>query len=264
MTKLSKDNRIWIIGGAIALVLCAIAVFLIIQPKKTDISSIDLFGAKFIQTIEAAPADEIENVIYMKRRQSILDKLRKDPSKIWSAFNDMNIVISGDSRGVGFTAYGYVDYNHNISQISKTIYHIPENYELLQTLNPNIVIYTYGINDLGLFGEIGVEQYTRDLQGFVDKTRELVPGVDVYINSIPPCLPSEYARSPVWAEIPAWNVAIKQYCKEHGIHYIDIQTLCDSHPEMYNDDGVHFHDEFYPLWGLEIITQIINDQYNES
>ncbi|MCQ2512221.1 MAG: GDSL-type esterase/lipase family protein [Lachnospiraceae bacterium] len=264
MTKLSKDKRIWIIGAAIALVLCVAAVFYILLPKHTKISSIDLSGANFIQTMEAAPTEPIENTIFVKRKQALLNKFREHPDQLWSAFSDMNIVISGDSRGVGFSAYEYVDYNHNISQVSKTIYNIPENYELLKALNPKIVIYTYGINDLGLYGQYGVAQYITDLQSFVDTTRELIPGVDVYINSIPPCLPSEYARSPVWAEIPAWNVVIKKYCEEHAIHYIDIQDLCDSHPEMYNDDGVHFHDEFYPLWGSEIITQIVNDQINEG
>ncbi len=264
MTKLSKDNRTWIIGAAIAVLLCVVSVFIILLPKTNAVSSIDLKGADFIQTMEATPTDQIENTIYEKRKQSILNRFRENPDQIWPMFNDMNIVISGDSRGVGFSAYEYVDYNHNISQISKTIYNIPENYELLQALNPNIIIYTYGINDLGLYGQYGVTQYITDLQIFVDTTRELIPGVDVYINSIPPCLPSEYARSPVWAEIPAWNVIIKQYCENHGIHYIDIQDLCDSHPEMYNDDGVHFHDEFYPLWGMEIITQIIDDQYDEG
>lgn len=264
MTKLSKENRIWIIGAAIALLISAAAVFFILQLKPANASPLSHTGAGFIQTMETVPVEPIEEVIFLKRKQAILNKFREHPEKIWAAFNDMNIVISGDSRGVGFSAYGYVDYNHNISQVSKTIYNIPENYELLAALNPKIVIYTYGINDLGLYGQFGVDQYIKDLQGFVDKTRELIPGVDVYINSILPCLPSEYARSPVWAQIPAWNVVIKQYCQEHGIHYIDIQTLCDSHPEMYNDDGVHMHDEFYPLWGMEIITQIINDQQNES
>lgn len=264
MTKLSKDNRIWIIGAGIALLLCIAAVILIVQPKNSKISHIDLSGAQYIRSMESAPTDSIEATIFAKRKQALLNKFRENPDQIWPAFNDMNIVISGDSRGVGFSAYEYVDYNHNISQLSKTIYNIPDNYELLQALNPNIILYTYGINDLGLYGQYGVDQYITDLQGFVDTTRKLIPGVDVYINSIPPCLPSEYERSPVWAEIPAWNVIIKEYCETHGIHYVDIQDLCDAHPEMYNDDGVHLHDEFYPLWGAEIITQIVNDQLNED
>lgn len=264
MMKLVKDNRIWFATLAIAFLLCVAAVFLILLPKRTESGPTVQSGIKFIQTLEASPTEPIENAIFAKRKQVLLNKFRDNPDQIWAAFNDMNIVISGDSRGVGFSAYGYVDYNHNISQVSKTIYNIPENYDLLVALNPNIVIFTYGINDVGLYGQFGVEQYIKDFQGFIDTTRELIPGVDVYVNSILPCLPSEYERSPIWAEIPAWNVAIKKYCEENGIHYIDIQNLCDSHPEMYNDDGVHMHDEFYPLWGMEIVTQIINDQLDES
>lgn len=247
------------------LIVCAFAVLLIVNPsnifkfnkeKSTTVND----GVKLIKAMEAAPTAPIEEQIFRKRKDEIIDQFRNNPDKIWSTMVDYNIVLTGDSRGIGFSTEGFLDYNHNVSYYSKTIYNIPENYEILQQLNPKYILICYGINDMGLYGQYGVEQYMSDLEGFVNELRARIPGVDVYVNSMPPCLPSEYARSPIWAWIPEWNVIIKQYCAEHDIHYVDIEDLCEGHPELYDIDGVHFLRDFYPLWGMRIIETIVENE----
>ena len=217
-------------------------------------------GEAYIKTMEAAPTAPIEDMIYTKRRTEILNQFLQNPDRIWSFINESNLVFCGDSRGIGFTTSGYVDYNHNVSNYSRTIYNIPDYYETLKELNPHYIVICYGINDLGLYQWEGKEKYTEDLANFVYALREQIPGVDVYVNSIPPSLPSEYERGPAWALIPEWNEYIRNYCSEHDIHYVDISDLCDAHTEMYDVDGVHFFSEFYPLWGMRIITTIVENE----
>lgn len=265
MTQGLKNTIKILVAFFLVLALCALAVLLVIDPgdmfhfAKAEATTVS-DGEAYIRTLEAAPTAPIEDTIYTKRREEILNQFREDPNRVWSFINESNLVFCGDSRGIGFTTSGFVDYNHNVSNYSRTIYNIPDYYETLKTLNPHYIVICYGINDLGLYQWEGKEKYTEDLASFVYALRELIPGVDVYVNSIPPSLPSEYERGPAWALIPEWNEYIKNYCSEHDIHYVDISDLCNAHTEMYDVDGVHFFSEFYPLWGMRIITTIIENE----
>ena len=247
------------------LVLCALAVLLIVNPNNVfgfskETAFEENAGEEYIKTMEAAPTAPIEDAIFTKRREEILQQFRDNPDRIWPTLVEYGLVFCGDSRGIGFTTSGFVDYAHNVSNYSRTIYNIPDYYETFKEMQPRMILICYGINDLGLYQWKGKEAYTEDLANFVYALRELIPGVDVYVNSIPQCLPSEYERGPAWALIPEWNEYIKDYCKEHDIHYVDISDLCDAHPEMYDIDGVHFYPEFYPLWGMRIVQTIIENE----
>lgn len=265
MTQGMKNTVKVLVVFLIVCALCAIAVLLVINPNnvfgfQTEHHSADSEGEKYIKTLEAAPIAPIEEVIFNKRKEEILQQFRKDPARIWPTLNDYGMVFCGDSRGIGFTTSGFVDYAHNVSNYSRTIYNIPDCYESFKELQPRMILLCFGINDLGLYQWKGKEAYTEDLANFVYALRDLIPGVDVYVNSIPPSLPSEYERGPAWALIPEWNEYIKNYCKEHDIHYVDISDLCNEHTEMYDVDGVHFFPDFYPLWGMRIVTTIIENE----
>ena len=268
MTQGMKNTVKVLVVFLIVCCICAFVVLLVINPnnvfgfqeKSTGETS---EGEKYIQALEAEPTGPIEEAIFSKRREEILQQFRDNPDRIWPTLVEYDLVFCGDSRGIGFTTEGYVDYAHNVSNYSRTIYNIPDYYETFKEMQPRMILICYGINDLGLYQWEGKEKYTEDLANFVYKLRELVPGVDVYVNSIPPSLPSEYERGPAWALIPEWNEYIKAYCKEHDIHYVDISDLCNAHPEMYDIDGVHFINSFYPLWGMRIVTTIIENE-NEN
>jgi hypothetical protein len=164
--------------------ICAFAVLLVINPnnvfgfqeKSTGETS---EGEKYIQALEAEPTGPIEEAIFSKRREEILQQFRDNPDRIWPTLVEYDLVFCGDSRGIGFTTEGYVDYAHNVSNYSRTIYNIPDYYETFKEMQPRMILICYGINDLGLYQWEGKEKYTEDLANFVYKLRELVPGVDV-------------------------------------------------------------------------------------
>ena len=265
MTQGMKNTIKVLVAFLLALCLCALAVLLVINPDNVfgfqqvgtnDVSE----GEKYIRTLEEEPIAPIEETIFTKRKDEILQQFRDNPDRIWGTLADYGLLFLGDSRGIGFSTEGYVDYAYNLSYYSKTIYNIPDYYEQLVEMHPRMILICYGINDLGLYQWEGKEKYTEDLADFVSALRELIPGVDVYVNSIPMSLPSEYERGPAWALIPEWNEYIKNYCMEHDIHYVDISDLILEHPEMYDIDGVHFINSFYPLWGMRILTTIVENE----
>ena len=180
--------------------------------------------------------------------------------EVWAMLEHYNVVLAGDSRGAEASAFGFYPQYLNYSGYSRTIYDIPLIYDNVATYKPRHLILCYGVNDLGLFGGFGVEKYMTDLHNFVNQLKEISPTTTVYINSIPPSLPSEYDRAPNWALAYPWNEYNEAYCKEHGLNYINITSLCDAHQDLYRGDGVHFQPAFYPLWARTILKEVMKHE----
>ena len=127
MTQGLKNTIKILVAFFLVLALCALAVLLVIDPgdmfhfAKAEATTVS-DGEAYIRTLEAAPTAPIEDTIYTKRREEILNQFREDPNRVWSFINESNLVFCGDSRGIGFTTSGFVDYNHNVSNYSRTIY----------------------------------------------------------------------------------------------------------------------------------------------
>ena len=184
MTQGMKNTVKVLVVFLVVCCICAFAVLLVINPNNVfgfqeSSTGTRSEGEKYIQALEAEPTGPIEEAIFSKRREEILQQFRDNPDRIWPTLVEYGLVFCGDSRGIGFTTEGYVDYAHNVSNYSRTIYNIPDYYETFKEMQPRMILICYGINDLGLSQWEGKEKYTEDLANFVYKLRELIPGVDV-------------------------------------------------------------------------------------
>lgn len=220
-------------------------------------------GYQYIAQMETVDTTPIEDRIFeednRKSTEELLREFAQDPAAVWKTLKDYDVLMMGDSRALGFLQYDYMDAQHCLVTSSTTIYTIESLLGDVAERKPRVIVISYGINDVGLHHDYGVENYMRDFAGLIDDLKEAAPGVTVYVNSILPCLESEYDRAPNWMAIPAWNAYIKAYCEEHDIGYIDVTELCNQHRDLYIEDGVHMQEEFYPYWGAQIAAQIVSD-----
>ncbi len=201
----------------------------------------------------------ILNAVTEKEGGGSVDAMSDD--QVWAMLEKLGVVISGDSRGAEFSAFGFYPLYLNFSGYSKTIYNIPEIYDRVASAKPRILLLCYGVNDLGLYSGFGVEKYMSDLHNFVNKLKEISPNTIIYVNSIPPSLASEYERAPSWALAYPWNEYNEAYCIEHGINYINTTEICDAHQDLYRGDGVHFKPDFYPIWARTILKEILKHEH---
>lgn len=226
-------------------------------------SVVEKQGVAYIETMEAVDTTPIEDRIFeednLKTVDELLAEFDQDPSAVWKTLKDYDTLIMGDSRAQCFLLYDFMDEQHCLVMHSTTIYTIAELLGDVAERKPHIIVISYGINDVGLYHDYGVENYMADFADLIAQLQEVDPGVRIYVNSIIPCLESEYDRAPNWMAIPSWNEYIKNYCAEHGIGYIDVTELADAHRDLYIDDGVHLVEDFYPYWGAQIAAQIASD-----
>lgn len=253
----------------IALVIVAAAVILVVNYNKifaqtTEVTDeAEAQGLEYITKMEAVQTTPIEDRIFEEDNRKSVDELlaefQSDPASIWKTLKDYDTLIMGDSRAQCFLIYDFMDEQHCLVMHSTTIYTIQELLPDVEARKPHVIVISYGINDVGLYHDYGVEKYMEDFAGLIAQLQEVDPGVKIYVNSIIPSLESEYDRAPNWMAIPAWNEYIKSYCEEHEIGYIDITELANQHRDLYIDDGVHMQEEFYPYWGAVLAAQIASD-----
>lgn len=271
MKKKTSSLQI-IIGSVVAAIVVVIAVLLILNLERTpaqtkESSEEEAKAVHYIEEMEAVDTTPIEDKIFAEENQisveELLAQFDADPASVWKTLKDYDVLIMGDSRAQCFLLYEFMDPQHCLVMHSTTIYTIEELLGDVAERTPHIIVISYGINDVGLYHDYGVENYMKDFAGLIEDLREADPGVKIYVNSILPCLESEYDRAPNWMAIPDWNEYIKNYCEEHDIGYIDATQLCKEHEDLYIDDGVHLQEEFYPYWGALIAAQIASDMSAE-
>ncbi len=249
-----------IVAGAVFCVLNYDRIFAQAEPEAdAEISE----AVSYITKLEGTDTKPIEDQIFKEDHFIPIEKLekqfRKNPETIWKTLKEYDTLIMGDSRAQCFLLYDYMDQQHCLVESSTTIYKIKDYIKEVKERKPRVIVISYGINDTGLYHDYGVEKYTKDFADMIDDLKKADPGVKVYVNSILPCLESEYDRAPNWMVIPDWNKYIKKYCKEHDIGYIDATEVCNQHRDLYISDGVHFESDFYPYWGAVIAATIVSD-----
>ena len=226
-------------------------------PGETD-------GEAIIRSMEAVPIAPIEDHIFQKEKDEILRKILDDPDRTFQTLADINTVILGDSRVVGFSMYGFMDPSRILAGTSWSIQEIPALYGIIEQMNPRFVIVSFGVNEIGqqYFTPVYYstdESYIADLKIYMDTIQSIVPDARIYFSAILPVSDWGLESKPGFAIIPERNQAIKQFCEESGYGFIDTEHLTYEHPDLYIADGVHFYAEFYPYWGRDILEQIIAD-----
>ena len=266
--KAKPSKKIWI-SCIIAAILVIAAVILVVNSDHIfaqtteSLDAAEEKGLDYITKMEAVQTTPIEDRIFeednKKNAEELMEEFQKDPSVIWKTLKDYDTLIMGDSRAQCFLIYDFMDEQHCLVMHSTTIYTIRELLPDVEARKPHVIVISYGINDVGLYHDDGVEKYMADFAELIAQLQEVDPGVKIYVNSIIPCLESEYDRAPNWMAIPSWNEYIKNYCEEHDIGYIDITDLANEHRDLYIDDGVHLVEEFYPYWGAVLAARIASD-----
>lgn len=229
-----------LIGGCA--VLAVLVIILLVRGisglvnRGTDTSA----GVDYIKAEEAGSISAIEEKINLLEQQ---DNNGEDTRSIKEKFT--GAVVMGDSITAGFTGYDVL----NASSVAASIgVHLTETDDLIsqvKDLSPRIVFLALGMNDVeATNGDIDtfIDQYT----AVIEKIEEDVPDVHIFVNSIFPVSADAAAAEPAFEKIPDYNEALKTLCDEMQIGFIDNTDLVQD--DYYEQDGVHFKADFYPVW----------------
>lgn len=261
--KRLKNPKVIFCLAAAAVLSCAAVLLVVLNTNHpVTISSVSQAGIENIKVMEAVPIAPIEEDIFQRQRQEIVRKLMENPERIFQTLADINTVIIGDSRVVGFSAYNCMDGSRILAGTSWSIMELPAVFDTVQAINPRFIVVAFGVNEIGQQLDTPVyfntnESYVNALDYYLGLLREYAPNSKIYYSSILPASKAALTVMSGFSIIPERNKAIQSFCEEKGYGFIDTESIAKEHQEMYREDGIHFTADFYPLWGGAILNEII-------
>ena len=255
------------LGVALAVVLAFFLLVLLIRfsgarDERKQVKE----GIKYLKSIDTdKQLDKAESQVKKMRTESISQELENafkgESGQVnpWSYFNDS--VIMGDSRAVGFAVYEYLPYSRVLADGGNTIKTISDSFDTLSALNPSVVFLCYGLNDATSAYWDSTEDWIKDYDSQIKKLQKRLPEATICVNSILPATDKAKETSERVELIPDYDKALKEYCDQNKITYVDCNPLVEDHRDMIEpSDGFHYKKTFYPLWAAEMIMTVYADE----
>lgn len=239
--ELKKNKKKWnpVIAG---LVFVAVLILIIagtelvtgVSGKKTDTSE----GLAMIQEAESADVAGIETKIQKLEAKESSGK--EDERSLKERF--ASVVVLGDAITEGFLEYDVLNAS---SVISGAGLKWEEQVARLKEVNPKVVFLTYCADDI-LKSEGDVKAYAKDYRKRVEEVQKAVPGASVFVNSFLAVKKSAVDAEAQYKKLDDYNEALQKLCDKMQIGFVDNSAL--KVQQYYEEDGVHFNSEFYPVW----------------
>lgn len=197
------------------------------------------------------------------------EKKRKDPAgnaeKVKKVLNDLNqgkttyrkvfrdVYIVGDSLMNGLEAYGILNSNHLITQVSASLYHLDGNVKRIVKMNPPVLVLHYGINMIAVGNKYlnnFISMYTR----IIKELKKSLPDTRIIVSGLFP-VDRDIAASRRFGEIGKYNKALEKMCRELEVEYLNSASVLKAHPECYGSDGIHLSKAFYDKYWLRFLIK---------
>lgn len=234
-----RSKRKLIIGCLIFIivlivVIAAIEVFKGVSGKNIDTSK----GLEIIQQAEQADLSEIEVKI-----QKLEEKNSTGEEEQWSLKERFSsTVVLGDTIIGGFSEFDVLNAS---SVISGTGTEWEEQMEMLKEVNPKVVFLAYCIDDI-LESNGNVKSYIKQYRQRIEDVRKAVPNASVFVNSLFAVSSSALEKEEGYGAEEEYNEQLQKMCDKLQIAFVDNSSL--SLATYYEEDGIHFKSEFYPVW----------------
>ena len=245
------------------LLIALLAVVLIIVSHTRDSRNTEVqSGVAYLESLEAQSPTEVEAQIKQinaerlaKSREAIIEKLKSGEIDVWTQFQDY--VLMGDSRAVGFDYWHFLPDDRVIASAGATIREIQNNMDAVVAMNPAYVFLCYGLNDVSIGFWPTPEDYVEEFTETLKELQSKLPDVKIIVSSILPAQDPAFQRSQKWYEIPDYSAACGEMCEENGWFFADNDEIVEEHRDLYDIDGIHFQQAFYPFWAVNLIDAMM-------
>lgn len=241
MKRISRKRKRLLLIGACALVLILLVILAVQGIRRLTAPRADTEqGLEYIKAAESDDIATIEQKISQLEQQDGGDDTDRSCKEKFASS-----VVMGDSITEGFSEYDVLNASSVVSKIGVHLNELDEQVQQVKELDPQVIFLAYGMNDvISTAGD--TDQFLEEYETLVDQLREEVPNAHIYVNSIFPVTDSAVKKEPELAQISEYNTALKGMCDEMQVGFIDNTELVED--QYYEEDGVHFKAEFYPIW----------------
>ena len=268
-TGFSMDRIRRLIVPAAAVILIAAAVIFFVKGGSSGSSEKVSEGIHYLKSLEEEDIQVVEDLIaaqQRERRQSekeeIMRQVEAGGINVWSLFTDY--VLMGDSRAVGFSYYGFMPEERVIAGGGWTIRDIAEHIDEIRAVNPTSIFLCFGLNDTSIGYWDTPDAYAAEYLEVIRNLQEEFPNATVYVSSILPAKEVAFATSEKWREIPEYSAAVGNMCAGNGIPFVNNDAIAEKYASLWDPDGIHLMEDFYPMWAADLIMAVYGDEPGES
>ena len=254
-----------------AIVIAMVGIFLLVllnilgNRNKDKVDPQIEVGIAYLEALEQKdPADvqavrkQIHQAHLDAQRDALLQQLESGTLDPFSLFKDY--VIMGDSRAVGFWYRDFLDKSRVLADGGHTIRNIPDQMDALVALNPSVIYLCYGLNDTSIGYWKTADSYVAEYIQCVKNIQAALPDATIVVSSILPARDPAFQRSEKWRNIPQWSAALEAACKENGILFANCDSLAVDYPNLWDPDGIHFREAFYPHWASMLVVTTLMEE----
>lgn len=211
--------------------------------EQLDAISVDE-AQKSIDEIEKKRLEKDRNKDKKKNIQKVIKQVDKGDKSLSQVFK--NVWFVGDSLMNGLEAYGILNSNHIISQVSASLYHLEENYDKIVQARPPVLVLHYGINMISA-QDVHLNNFIKKYTSIVERLKKDLPGTRIIISLLFP-VDRSLAKAERFGAVSKWNKALVKMCKSEKVEYLDSSPVLNAHKECYAKDGIHQSKAFYIYW----------------
>ena len=243
------------VGAAAVILFIAILGVVLNGPKTDDMTQA---GIAYLESLEKKSPDAViqvrRDILQAKldaQRDEMIRQVEEGDVDPFTLFQDF--VIMGDSRAVGFWYFGFVDEARTLTGAGHTIRDIPGQMDALAAINPSYVYLCYGLNDTSIGYWKTAEEYVTEFMDVVDQMQQRLPDATIVVSSILPARDPAFQRTSKWYNIPDWSDALGEACRENGVIFVDNDGISETYANLWDPDGIHLREAFYPYWAANLI-----------
>ena len=155
----------------------------------------------------------------------------------------------GDSISSGFSEYDVLNASSVVAKRGIQLEGLDEQISQAKKLNPQVVFLSYGMNDV-IATDGDTEAFIKKYAAVIESITKEMPSVRIYINSIFPVSASAAEKDRHWRRLPIIILHCRKCAMESDLGFIDNTGLVQEN--YYEEDGIHFKAEFYPVWATNM------------
>ncbi|MGG0815473.1 GDSL-type esterase/lipase family protein [Paenibacillus alvei] len=158
-------------------------------------------------------------------------------------------VFFGDSITEGFMFHDVLDIRNVFGEAGKTAFFAVEDNDVAKLVerNPEHLFIALGSDDILWPTDNPLQFAIQQYEKLLDQIKEKLPSTQITILSVTPVTEKALKEEPRYSNIAAYNQMLKELAGKKQVKYVDVSSIAEQNPALYEEDGIHFKAEFYPL-----------------
>ncbi|NQF13081.1 lysophospholipase [Brevibacillus sp. HB1.3] len=156
-------------------------------------------------------------------------------------------VFLGDSITEGLSYHDVLKEENVLAGAGKTAEFALEDVDELVKRKPEHIFIQLGSDDI-LWPTDHPKEYSLSYYAqLIERIKERLPEASITILSVTPVTAKAEKAEPRYKNIGDYNKGLKELASKVKVGYIDVSSIVADHPDMYDEDGIHFQATFYPI-----------------